>query len=257
MSLQWSTGLRDFVQIHGSYKRALQGGTMRIMTGAPPSDADAADTGSLLCTISLNGGAVTKEVQSYGTVTLSGAGGQVNSIQVNGVDILGAVVAYITDLATTAAAVAAQINSYQPVAGPKYIATSSGAVITITALPGTGTTPNTYTVVTSVSGGTLAKSDVAFANGVAGVNGLTYGADITGVLSKSADTWAGTVILAGTAGYFRLVGSENDDGTLSTVRRRVQGTCGISGADYNMTSVVLAIGDPITIKTFNLKLPGA
>lgn len=227
---------------------------MEIRTGSPPAAADAAATGSLLATISLASGAVTKEVQSYGTVTLSGSEGQVDSLSVDGVDILGDAVAWDTDLATTAAAVVAQINKYVPVAGPEYIATSSGAVITITALPGTGTTPNTYVVATVVSGGTLAAADVNFAHGVANINGLTYGEISGGVLTKTG-TWSGAVILAGTAGYFRLLGSENDDGTLSTTKRRVQGNCGISGADYKMTSVVLALADPITIITFNLTLP--
>lgn len=258
MALSWSQGIRDFIGIHGSYKRALQGGIVEIRTGSAPATANAAITGTLLCTVSLSAGAVTKEVLSKGCVTLIGSGGSVDSITVDGDEILGAVVAWDTDLTTTAAAVAAQINKYQPVHGEKYIATSSGAVITISALPGTGTAGNGKTVTTSVT--TMTKTDVNMGGtagtGVSGSNGLTYGAVASGVLSKSG-VWSGTNVATGVAGYFRILGSENDGGTASTTAIRVQGVCGISSGDYPMTTTTLTSGQVHTIDTFTLTLPAA
>lgn len=252
MSLMFSTGLRNFVGMYGSYKRALQGGVMKIYSGSAPATADSAVSGTLLCTVSLASGTVTSEVCSYGTVTLAGSGGSVDSITVNGSEILGAVVSWTTDLTTTAAAVAGQINSYVPISGVEYIATSSGAVVTITALPGTGTTPNGYVVATTIT--TMTKTDANLANGVVSANGLTYGAIVSGILSKSG-TWSGAVGAAGSAGYFRLCGSVADAGASSISLVRIQGTCGVSGADYNMSSTSLTLAATHTVDTFSLTLP--
>lgn len=257
MSLYSSTGLRNFVGMYGSYKRALQGGVLKIYSASAPTTADAAATGTLLCTVSLSSGPVTSEICSAGSVTLAGSSGSVTSITVDGKEILGATVSYTTDLTTTAAAVATQINTYVPIAGPEYIATSSGAKVIITALPGTGTTPNGYTVTSTTS--TLTKTDVNMGSetaGVAGVNGLTFGAISSGILSKSG-VWSGVVSASGTAGYFRICGSVVDDGSSSTTLVRIQGTCGTSGADYNMSSTTLTSGATHTVDTFTMTLPAS
>ena len=71
-------------------------------------------------------------VAATGTVTLTaGASGSVDGITVDGVQIMSGAVTFNTDLATTAADVAADINSHTST--PDYSATSDGAVITITA----------------------------------------------------------------------------------------------------------------------------
>ena len=66
------------------------------------------------------------------TVTLTGgAAGSVDSIEINGVEIMSAPVAFTTDLSTTATAVAANITAFAST--PNYTAAAVGAVITITA----------------------------------------------------------------------------------------------------------------------------
>ena len=70
-------------------------------------------------------------VSATGTVTLTGgAAGSVDSITVDGVNVMFGVVPFNTDLATTAADVATNINT--AVTLPEYTATANGAVITIT-----------------------------------------------------------------------------------------------------------------------------
>lgn len=193
-----------------------------------------------------------------GCVTLAGSGGSVDSITVDGDEILGAVIAWDTDLATTAALVAAQINRNLPTHGEKYRATSNGAVITIIALPSTGTSGNGKTVTSSVT--TMTKTDVNMGGtagtGVMGSNGLTYGDVASGVLSKSG-IWSGVNVATGVAGYFRLIGSVNDGGTAGTTEIRVQGVCGISSGDYPMTSTTLTNGQTHTVDAFSLTLPAA
>lgn len=80
-----------------------------------------------------------------GTVTLTGgAAGSVNSITVNGVDILGSAVNFNASLNQTASDVANRINSYT--SSPDYAASAVGAVITISAATSAGAGPNGFVV---------------------------------------------------------------------------------------------------------------
>jgi hypothetical protein len=55
MSIQLSSGLRDHLLITGSFKSGLDGGVLRIYSGAMPANANADSSAStVLCTISLN-----------------------------------------------------------------------------------------------------------------------------------------------------------------------------------------------------------
>ena len=56
MTIKESTGLRNRTLDTGSYKSRLALGFIKIYTGAEPATADAAVTGTLLCTISVSGG---------------------------------------------------------------------------------------------------------------------------------------------------------------------------------------------------------
>lgn len=254
MTLKYSTGLRDFLQRDGGMKRALHNGVFKIYSGSAPADADAAVTGTLLCTVSNASGALTREVLATGTVELTGSGGQVDTLTVNGIEIMGEVVVYSTDLTTTAALVAAAIN--KNLSNPDYTATSSGAVITISALPNTGTQPNGYTVASTQSGGTLGDTPANMSGGVAAVNGLPFASVTAGALTKSG-VWSGVNAATGTAGYFRFESTATDAGGSSTLLKRIQGTCGTSGADYNMSSTSLTSGATHTIDTFTLTLPAS
>lgn len=52
MALKLSTGMRNKLMDTGSLKSILAGGLIKIYAGALPADADAAVTGTLLCTVS-------------------------------------------------------------------------------------------------------------------------------------------------------------------------------------------------------------
>lgn len=55
MAIQLSSGLRDHILVSGSFKSGLDGGVLKIYSGAMPANADA-DSSALivLCTISLD-----------------------------------------------------------------------------------------------------------------------------------------------------------------------------------------------------------
>lgn len=260
MALNYSTYLRDRLLRDVSMQRALQGGVFRIYSGSAPATADAAVTGTLLDEVSLASGTWTPGTLATGIVNLTGgASGNVSSITVDGYEVLGATVTYATSLTVTAGLIAAQINSYQG-PGLKMTATSSGADVTISVLPGTGTTLNgktiavtSATITTTINGVSSTTVGGAGATaGVASVNGLTFGATASGVLSKSG-IWSGVVASSGTAGYFRITGPQVDaGGATGTTQVRVQGTCGTSGADYNMSSTTLTALATHTIDTFTI-----
>lgn len=98
-------------------------------------------------------------VAATGSVTLTGgASGSVDGITVNGVQIMSGAVSFTTDLDTTAAAVATNINSHISV--PDYTAAAVGPVITITALTA-GVQTNNYVVIASTTTITASGTDMA------------------------------------------------------------------------------------------------
>lgn len=87
--------------------------------------------------------------------------------------------------------------------------------------------------------------------------GLSFDAASAGTLPKaSAQTWSGNNAATGTAGYFRISESGDDDSAGGT-KKRLQGTCGTAAADYIMTSTALASGAPLIVDAANFAMPGA
>lgn len=257
MALKFSKGILNFVAQNGSWKRALQGGKLLIYSGTQPSTPETAPSGTLLCTFTDASGSHTSETLASGTVTLTGgASGSVDSITVDGVNILPAAVAYNTSLTQTAADVATAIN--KGLSTPEYTATSSGDVITIKPVRGTGAGANTFAVVSSCT--TITSSDANLSGGVTAVNGLEFGSASGGVISKDSDqTWSGAAVASGTAGWFRFVGSVADSGTTDSTESqfRIDGSIAASGADLNMTPTTITSGATQTISTFAITLPDA
>lgn len=240
----------------GSFRDAFQNGRIEIYTGAQPATADAAVTGTLLCTITAAAAARTAEVRATGTVTLAGTAGSVDTLTVNGVDILGGSVAFNASLAQTALDVATAINAHK--ATTEYVASAAAAVVTIKALPGTGASPNLFVVVSGVT--TLTKTDVNMASGVTAVNGLKFGAAASGVISKlAAQTWSGVNGVTGTAGYYRMYGSEADAGGLDSAATTIRedGAIATTAAELNMASTALTATATTAITAWQRILPTA
>ena len=247
MTLRTSTGLKNFILQNSSYKRAFRNAKIKVYTGSQPATADSATSGTLLVTFTLGGAAHTAEVLSTGTVTLTGgASGSVDGITVNGIEILGAVVPFNTSLTQTATDVAAQINRW--LSQPEYFATSSGAVITISALPGTGAGPNTFAVVSTVT--TITKTDVNMASGVNAANGLNLNVAASGAIDKvPTETWQGTAVATGQAGWFRIEAAQADGGGSSTTLLRIDGAVASSGGELNITNTTITSGGVQTINS--------
>lgn len=118
---------------------------------------------------------------------------KITAVTVNSVDVLGAAVDHTGNNDTTAAAIAAQINSYS--SSPEYTATSYGSTVTISAAAGTGSSPNGYVVSPTVAGNVTVGGVVNMSNGAySGVqwessNSVTAAAVVTqcGLYSSSPE----------------------------------------------------------------------
>lgn len=131
-----------------------------------------------------------------------------------------------------------------------FAATFANGVIEIY----TGTQPATADA--AVAGtllGTVTLASGAFTPGVA-TNGLTFASAASGAVSKSG-VWSFNGVAAGTAGWFRLKGNAVDAGALSTTLPRLDGSVATSGADLNLSNIVIAIGAPSTIDSFTFTIP--
>jgi hypothetical protein len=108
------------------------------------------------------------ETAATGTLTLSGAAGQVSSVSVNGAVVTSGAVPFNATLNQTATDLASNINAFA--ANPanlnaiKFTAQANGAVLTISGPSGTGSTPNGYVISVVVSGG-LAYTSTAMSGG--------------------------------------------------------------------------------------------
>ena len=89
-----------------------------------------------------------------------------------------------------------------------------------------------------------------------GGTGLTMEATAAaGVISKAtAETWSGTNAATGTATFYRFT-APGDTGVSSSTQRRLQGTVGTAGAELNLTSTSLTIGNGQSINHFYVSLP--
>jgi hypothetical protein len=78
---------------------------------------------------------------------------------------------------------------------------------------------------------------------------------LDGILAKvAADILSGTVLISGTAGYYRHVGA-SDTGVLSTTEPRIQGRIATSGAEANLSSTALVAGATQTADEYSINLP--
>jgi hypothetical protein len=89
-------------------------------------------------------------------------------------------------------------------------------------------------------------------------NGLNFEPAVGGVTAKAAaDVWSFAGLAEGTAGWFRFKGNAVDSGTADSgfTHPRMDGTCGTSGADLNISNIQVVTGAPNTIDVFGLTFP--
>lgn len=263
MTVRLSTGLRNHQLSGGGWRSAFNGGKLEIYTGAQPASADTAPSGMKILTYTDASGAHTEEVRPTGTATLAGTVGTVTALKIDGEDIMGATATFVDTLTNLAIAVRDIINRNR--ANLRFVATASGAVVTITGRPGIGANLNAIGVLVTTGAGGITSTDVDIGNVVAGVNsvnGLKFESSSAGSIVKLASqTWSGVAASTNTAGWFRLKGPVADaDGTDSSEAvLRLDGsvTAAGGGGDLALASVAFIISTTYSLTTFTPSEPSS
>lgn len=91
-----------------------------------------------------------------------------------------------------------------------------------------------------------------------GATGLSWEDAAAGVLNKaSAETWQGTAVAPGTAGWFRCYQSGDDPANAETSLARFDGAAATSGGQMSMSSTAITSGAVQTLSSFSFTLPAA
>jgi len=86
---------------------------------------------------------------------------------------------------------------------------------------------------------------------------LNFDAPADAVISKAAaETWKFLGVAAGTAGWFRFIGTPvSDDGsTQSSTYPRMDGSIAKSGADMNLSNTAIVVDAPHTVDVFQVSM---
>jgi hypothetical protein len=227
-------------------------GTAFTISSSTTNNGSIADQTLILAETQPNIVAVS-EVLATGTVTITGGTSnpgtnKMTSITVDGVDIMGAAVDWVTSNSATATAIAAQITSNT--SSPNYAATANGPVITITATAGSGATPNTFLIVTNEGGDVTSTHDATMDDGVSTVSAVAqvYTATVGGTF-ESADQFQITI---NSTEIFTTTGGSSGTGTsVLTFKQKLYSTVAsnlyfsalngptqwISGLDYGFINM--------------------
>ena len=266
MALKASTGLRNLMLGQNDMRTALKDAVLNIYSGSAPATADAAATGTLLCTIT--GDSATAKVKQLYTITpiIGDASGDVWSVTLNGITAK-----FTDDASATVAEVCTGLSNALKVLNGTAI-TTPASDLSIPATEGLFTiTDNTtnilveaatagvsFTCTATVTGATTASlTAVETTPNAFGLKFETYAGIASGIIEKdSGQVWSGVCVATGTAGYYRLQGDSTvDTGGLSTTLPRLQGTISTANADMNMTSINKVVGATETVQSASWTLP--
>jgi len=186
-------------------------GTAYTISASTTNNGAVGDESITLLETQANAAAVT-EVLATADIEITGGSSnpgtnKVTSITVDGVEILNASIDWTTSNSNTASLIATQIDSHN--SSPEYTADANGAVVTVSAVAGSGATPNGLSVVVTTAGDVTDSSDSTMSGGVTAVAGTAqvYTATIAGTF-ESADVF--TITVDGTA--YTVTGASSGTG---------------------------------------------
>ena len=97
----------------------------------------------------------------------------------------------------------------------------------------------------------------SFTGGASGgsTNGLSFEVSSGGAIVKLAsETWSGTGITGGAAGWFRFYDSNGTVGS-STTDVRLDGSIATAGGQITMSNATIETSTPLVVPTFSITLP--
>lgn len=254
MAVKLSTGLVNWLAGGSSLRRAFDDCKLEIWSGTPPTTADAANTGSILCTVS----------KASGTTYLRQGWGEINTVTITTFvagqtwlfDVtIGSETLVTTDTFTntpdagSAAMVAVKVARLFQAIGCNACATGTTGVIYVMA-------PSCKSLLIALNGTATGGATIVDAVLAADTNGecLHFGPPAIGIISKDSAVWSGVNTATGVAGYFRFV-DLGDTHALSTAQRRLQGAVSTSGAELNLSNTTLTLAATTTIDSGNFTEP--
>ena len=109
----------------------------------------------------------------------------IDNVTIDGVSIMTTNVDWDTSNTQTASDLASEINS--TTSSPNYTATASGPIVTVSAIAGTGATPNTFNLVVTNAGNVTTSAGSTLSGGVTAITGVAqiYTATIGGTFEVS------------------------------------------------------------------------
>lgn len=148
-----------------------------------------------LTAVQANVAAVTEVVATADVTVTGGTAGtnnEIRSVLIDSVEILDGYVRWSGSNAATAIRLAAEISKNFSTHG--YSAVANGAVVTISAAPGTGVAPNGYDLFVTSYGDVETSADAIFTGGITGVEAVQqiYTAKMIGTF-QAADTFVLTI----------------------------------------------------------------
>jgi hypothetical protein len=257
MTERISTGMRNWIL--AMKRELLNDCVMKIYTGTAPSSADDATTGTPLVSITKSSATVsTNERSTPGrwSVTIPGTHAEgTYAVNITTADSVTATTCTYTTadpeghadnnaiakgLARVINETCQQVFAIAEGANSKLYIQGRVGGLDISAVADGG---GTITIVTFSEIEVASRSDA-----------LCFALPASGAMSKSTDTWSGTIASSGVAGYFRIV-RPDDTGVLSTTEKRLQGAVATSGAELNIGNTSLTATETHTVKTYSLTEP--
>lgn len=260
MALKVSTGLRNIMLGSNSMREIFNEGCSKLLlySGAAPANADAAVTGTLLCSITNN--KATSKAKKKVEITATAVNATEYTVTLNGTAIR-----FKSDVSATldeiSAGLAAAINVAQGVTVTDALKINNPEIyqkFTVADL-GAGTGKITIEAATAGEyfecsvGANLALATLT--EDAYGIRFEDYGDIASGILEKlDTQTWEGACIADGTIGYFRIV-TDADTGGSSTSLPRLQGSVSTSNSDLILASINAVTLASISINSAKFTFP--
>ncbi len=227
-----------------------------IQDGLSGTGISAVYTGKLITTS--DGNFMTAGFRPGDTIAMTGWGGTVGTAGTAGTS--NNIITTINYVSAGTMAVAYQVNDQAGSGGgPGPVITATGKCFkdifrnNIIRIYSGGAPANADAV---ESGVLLLKLTVASGAVVAGsaTNANNFGTAAAGVLPKDGNVCSGVGLADGVAGYYRMYDNGEITGASSVVKR-VQGVCAVSGGEFTLSSTTVVTGATTTLDTHNITLP--
>ncbi len=256
MAWIYTTGARNYLSGGSNTRKMFSDFVLDLYNGTAPATADAAATGSKLVRITVGSGAVTSTMRSVPQVYTLVAANRTNAntvkstITLDGVGPTINTYTFATAIDDSDIHAAVNIAYWLETLYPALQCTPYAALSLVVQCK----IPGLALVMTDGGGTTALATTEIHAYSRASIYTLQFGPPTAGVISKTADVWSGVGLIAGVAGYGRLV-LPTDDATLSTTQIRAQGNVATSGAEITMSNTTITVGATSTVDGATITKP--